>query len=58
MAFLLKTKIIQGDEETSSPLNRLGYSVRLTEFDDETLFLKLNFDEPLSISIGKKPDSL
>ena len=36
----------------------LGFKVELASFTETILYLKFKFDNPLSISIGKKPDTL
>ena len=39
-------------------MSKLGFEVSLIDFDSKMIFLKFKFENPLSISIGDKPDIL
>lgn len=48
----------RGDIETSADRQNLGFDAYLTHYTTDSIFLKLEFNSPLSVSIGDKPDNL
>ena len=50
--------IIRGSEDSSAPIEMLGFKVTLASFNSNKLDLKFEFDFPLSVSIGDKFDTL
>jgi len=56
LASLLKVKVLQGSEDSSAPIDKLGFAVKLTGFDSKSISLAIEFDSPLSISVGHVPD--
>jgi len=47
---------VRGSDDTSALPSKLGFTVDLTGYDETSLSLKLNFEHPLSVSIGESPD--
>ena len=52
----MKIEIIRSDDEQSAPQSMLGYEVIMAGFDEKSIDIKLTFQNPLSVSIGKKRD--
>ena len=48
----------RGDIDTSAQNQRLEFDSYLTQYSEKEMFLKLEFDSPLSVSIGDQPDKL
>ena len=55
---VIRSEIRRGDPDTSAPMSNLGFEVSLVSYERDMLFLKYVFENPLSISIGEKPDIL
>ena len=51
----MKFELIQGAND-SAPIEEFNYVVELTEFTSRSMILKLEFEYPLSISTGSRPD--
>ena len=58
LASLISARVIRGSEETSAPMEELGFSLSMTEFSSTVVKFKIYFENPLSISIGEESDIL
>ena len=58
LASLISARLIRGSEETSAPMEELGFSLSMTKFSSTVVQFKIDFENPLSISIGEKSDIL
>ena len=58
MSALLTAYVERGHEDTSAEPISLTFKALLTGYTSDSLFLKLDFGKPLSLSIGNKPDKL
>lgn len=53
---MIRTEVIRGDEETSASPDKLGFRVQLSDYSMDSIELKFEFENPLSLSIGDVPD--
>ena len=58
LSSLISTEIERGSEETSAPIEELGFRVEMMSLSDTDIEFKLEFENPLSVSIGEMPDKL
>ena len=55
---ILQIEIERGSESDSAYQSKLSFTAILTEYDAKSMGIKINFDNPLSVSIGDQPDVL
>ena len=58
MASLISAYLIRGSEETSAPVEELSFRLSLKKYSRTVIEFKIDFDNPLSVSIGDKSDIL
>lgn len=58
LSSLLRVEVARGDDDTSARPSELGFDVKIEDYDERSVELKFEFENPLSVSIGDEPDTL